>query len=834
MSNNRNEYGSVIGWVLAQPWASVLQRVPGLWLVSVVMLGLWGAAVVPYTYAIYVVVIHVLSVNAAVRTALGARNAHMEATRHAFRGNGQKMLAHLTVRTVIASLVLMHLPTDTPDWDAHYANRTSLDPHALLSADADYLALPDVAHVIIIPGYKETDDTWADTLNILASHQKAVSHYKICLAMEEADPLAEKTAMLLVSRYIDCFLQIVYTIHPRNLAGETAGKHSNVSWAARQMASKSKSVKSDLLTVMDCDTAFAQDYFDSIAAQFAATPRDLRVFQMFAPGTVFDRNSNDVPVFVRLADILWSAGVMGNYVPFSPITFPCSAYSLSMDLAQSVGFWDVGPEGLGEDMHMLLKCFFATEGRVKVNPVFSPASCCNIEGKEGSGAVGFMWARYGQAKRHLWGALDSGYALRKALFAIIAPGYENPIVGRPPVSDKKKQLVPDDEVHFNFYKLLVLFHRLMEAHIVGGHLFILVTLSSIFLPVGPNPSSFATHYWESITDQAVHPIVVLACDICGYLRAFSVFSVIACAYYYERYYRWVGVTRWNLSSLGDRQQLTSEASPYINGVYIGPGKRVGHLGRRAGLESIRTKWNYLDWFALPITALLYQAIPQIHTQILQLWTDKLVYETAAKPKMKEHPAAHAVPEESGVVHVFGGHEKMPGETVAIPVLDSDDIETLANSRVDHGPDEILVLQGLKAHRISNTSPSTPTTPTTYSSNFSNMTATTQKYMHSHTNSYSSNPANDRIMLMGADYNSDTVASFPASPRLATYHQQPPPPYVQSPVLRVVVPPAMDRIATYGSQNNNSGTMFYGSEEKSLMLAPGDEFKAWGDEDVSVV
>ncbi|KAJ3119523.1 hypothetical protein HK100_000275 [Physocladia obscura] len=815
MSSSREKYGSVIGWVLGQPWGSVLQRVPGVWLVSVVMLGLWGAAVVPYTYAVYVVVIHVLSVNAAVRTAVGARHAHVEATRHSFR-----------------------------DWDAHYATRTSLDPHALLSADADFLALPDVTHVIIIPGYKETDDTWADTLNILASHQKAVSHYKICLAMEEADPLAEKTAMLLVSRYIDCFLQIVYTIHPRNIPCETAGKHSNVSWAARQMALKSKSVKSDLLTIMDCDTAFAQDYFDSVAAQFAATRRDLRIFQMFAPGTVFDRNSNDVPVFVRLADILWSAGVMGNYVPFSPITFPCSAYSLSMELAQSVGFWDVGPEGLGEDMHMLLKCFFATEGRVKVNPVFSPASCCNIEGKEGSGALGFMWARYGQvilserkylsaevAKRHLWGALDSGYALRKALFAIIAPGYENPIVGGPQVSDKKKQLMPDDEVHFNFYKLLVLFHRLMEAHIVGGHLFILVTLSSIFLPVGPNPSSFSIHYWESFTDHAVHPIVVLACDICGYLRAFSVFSVIACAYYYERYYRWVGVARWNLSSLGDRQQLTSEASPYMNGVHIGPGKRVSHLGRRAGLESIRTKWNYLDWFALPITALLYQAIPQVHTQILQLWTDKLMYETAAKPKMKEHPAAHAVPEESGVVHVFGGHERMPGETVAIPVLDGDDIETLVNSRVDHGPDEILVLQGLKAHRISIATPNTPTTPT-YSLHFNSISGTTQqKYMHSHSNSYSSNSAADRVMLMAADYNSDSVSSFPTSPRLATYRQQPPPPYIQSPVIRVVAPPpAVDRTATYGSQN---GTTFYGSEEKSVMMVGSDDFKAWGDNNVSV-
>ena len=110
---------------------------------------------------------------------------------------------------------------------------------------------------------------------------------------------------------------------------------------------------------------------------------------MFAPSTVFDRNANDVPVFVRVTDMFWSIGVMSNLYHDSPVKIPCSAYSVSMTLAISVNFWDAGAEAIGEDLHMYLKCFFATKGHVIMKSIFSPASQCNIEG-EGSGILGYI------------------------------------------------------------------------------------------------------------------------------------------------------------------------------------------------------------------------------------------------------------------------------------------------------------------------------------------------------------------------------------------------------------------------------------------------------------
>ena len=196
------------------------------------------------------------------------------------------------------------------------------------------------------------------------------------------------------------------------------------------------------------------------------------------------RNSNSVPVFVRVTDMFWSIGVISNLYTSSPIKLPCSAYSVSMDLAIAVNFWDAGPEAIGEDMHMYLKCFFLTDGRVICRSIFSPASQCNITG-EGTGLSGYMSgisARYTQAVRHLWGSLDSGYALRKTLMGIFAPEVEPSIILKNAPVDK---IGKTEQASFPYqpWTIFSLFHRMLESHIIMGHLFILITISTVIFPL---------------------------------------------------------------------------------------------------------------------------------------------------------------------------------------------------------------------------------------------------------------------------------------------------------------------------------------------------------------
>ncbi|KAJ3095935.1 hypothetical protein HDU96_000986 [Phlyctochytrium bullatum] len=616
--------------VVKLPWKDIFQRVPGTWLIFMILFSTFGPAYAPYTFGAYYLLLHFMFMASNLRTAWGAYNVNIEARK--------------------ASYI---------DWVQRFCDKTGAVDGFDTSVD---MPIEHVMHVIILPNYKEDMETLCETLDILASHPRAPTNYKICLAMEETEAGSEEKARNLIRMYQEHFFEMNYAIHPANLPGEMRGKGSNVSWAAKHMARSSKDPSAEVMTVMDADTAFAADYFMSVAYHFAVANAEDRHVSMFAPTTVFDRNAKDTNWIVRHTDVMWSLGVISNMYPQSRVAFPCSAYSISMELAQAVGFWDAGPEGLGEDMHMYLKCFFATEGRIKIHYIYSPASCCNVEGP---GMFGGLKARYDQAKRHLWGCLDTGYALRKTLLTHLAPGHELRVPplrfrkgktwadgvtvsdsaekkGDEDVSGKRRRGgKPEDEdrIGFAFPSSLLanMFYRLLEAHLLVGHLFLLMGIVSLVVPGGNEPSGVSVAIWESITTESVHPFMVWILDLCGWIRFIGLIPVIFTVRYYEKYHHWVGIERWRLSALGSAQPTAT-----VNGK---AGLRVQPLGRRAQLVTQRSAWNFLDWAAVPFSGLFFHTIPMIVAQTSQLWTDRLDYKVAAKPTLNKKPEAPAAIEE---------------------------------------------------------------------------------------------------------------------------------------------------------------------------------------------
>ncbi|KZP01101.1 hypothetical protein CALVIDRAFT_474773, partial [Calocera viscosa TUFC12733] len=291
------------------------------------------------------------------------------------------------------------------------------------------LPLLSVEHIIIVPNYKETLGTLRETLDVLASHPLASRMYKVCLAMEEREAGSGEKAALLADEYGRAFLDIAYCLHPAGVPGESAGKSSNVAWGARFMAAREmdnpQRLARQVVTVMDSDTCFAADFFLSIAVKFALAPPDDRDRIMFCPPIIFDRNQDEVPVFTRVTDIMWASAGIGGLYPSSTVKIPTSAYTVSMGLAVYVGFWDAGPEAIGEDMHMFTKCMFDTCGHLKVETIYSPASQCNVVGapaaRKVTRLVNAAGARWSQAIRHMWGSLDTGYAWNRFLTQDFGP-----------------------------------------------------------------------------------------------------------------------------------------------------------------------------------------------------------------------------------------------------------------------------------------------------------------------------------------------------------------------------------------------------------------------------
>lgn len=276
---------------------------------------------------------------------------------------------------------------------------------------------------------------------------------------------------------------------------------------------------------------------------------------------------------------------------------------MSVKLAHSVGYWDTDAHSIGEDMHMYLKCFFSTQGHLKIITIYSPASQCNVQG---SNYLRGILDRYGQAKRHMWGSLDSGYMFRRILFGVLAPGYDSTKAGvlekvpliRPP------QFAEDKSSSGLITSIPVLLHRMCEAHIVMGQVLGLVFIASVL------PASSSSH-----------PYVLMANFLGSWIRTIFGITFIVMLIFYEKYHQYVSVERWTLSM---QEQL-----------HAGSGEGVQPLGRRSQLSSHRSWYNVIDWVFLPVSGLLYLTIPQLHAHILHLITDKLDYTVAGKPPIIE-------------------------------------------------------------------------------------------------------------------------------------------------------------------------------------------------------
>lgn len=181
-----------------------------------------------------------------------------------------------------------------------------------------------------------------------------------------------------------------------------------------------------------------------------------------------------------MTDITWSAMVMSSLSNSRGLAFPCSTYSLSMVLAERVGYWDTDADAVGEDMHMMLKCFFKTDGLARCCPIFVPINLTNVQS---DGYFSSMNARFVQAKRHYNGVADLAYTLRNAF------GVKDTIDAGHVFASKKTSIYAAP----NFWlDKLVISIKVMEAHLIpvtsGWLMFAAVPLMQFILFP---PSSFS-------------------------------------------------------------------------------------------------------------------------------------------------------------------------------------------------------------------------------------------------------------------------------------------------------------------------------------------------------
>lgn len=339
---------------------------------------------------------------------------------------------------------------------------------------------------------------------------------------------------------------------------------------------------------------------------------DLAATTLYCAPIVFDRNQHLVPTLVRAADLGWSSAGLACFKrpeDYHGIAISASVYTLPLSLASSIGGWDTGPGAIGEDMHMMLKCYFATNGRLNIETIPSPASMSNVT----SGSTGWSgWlhnhkARYFQALRHMWGCLDSGYAV--ARWCQMGTSSPNSHAGHNLNEDDTKSRsslgvemvgVRGSKVHFVWLRNAVLFLRLFEAHTFPLHFMCILAASS--------------YHSSHLSSSKASPYLEIVLKLTEYARtANGVLMAVCLLTAYANFYNvCVQARQWEM--------------------------------RKAGLHdftfqsSTRGRWSLgsiLDILSLPVASMLFGTLPLLQAVFSHFWSDRLLYRVSGKP-IKSH------------------------------------------------------------------------------------------------------------------------------------------------------------------------------------------------------
>jgi|TARA_B100000683_G_scaffold24522_1_gene22672 hypothetical protein len=270
----------------------------------------------------------------------------------------------------------------------------------------------DIIHICVIPTYKEPLGTLRKTVGTLAAQTCANERLIVVLATESRDTEAPGKVNELIDEFGPALLGLFYTKHVL-APGEAVGKSSNCAWSVRCVKrdfveKRGLCPEQIMLTVCDADTYFDTQFMDCLAYNHVQNPKPYNT--TYQASETFFPNIWSVPILIRIKAVIDSVGFLGQLAsPFSH-PFPFAIYSQSLRTSIECGGWDV--DIIPEDWHHYLKCWFKKDGDFRVVPIFMVMGNDAIEERTWNEAIK---ARYIQAKRHAWGAIDLSYIVMNYL-----------------------------------------------------------------------------------------------------------------------------------------------------------------------------------------------------------------------------------------------------------------------------------------------------------------------------------------------------------------------------------------------------------------------------------
>lgn len=259
-----------------------------------------------------------------------------------------------------------------------------------------------VNHIVLIPNYQEGIEKLRRLIESIQYQTFPKDRVYVVLAMEKREKDARKKANILIIEFEGVFGGIYATFHP-DIAGEVKGKSSNEAFAGKWIYRKivkngSLDINFTTITTADADTCFDPQYLSYLTHSFLTDEKRYNNFWQSA--TVDHNNFWTVPAPNRIFSFfssLWRTGllVQGDRL------IATSTYSLSFKLLERIGFWDT--DVIPEDYRIFFKAFYKLGGDVKANPIFLRTS---LDSPLSNTYIRSLKNKYHQVRRWSYGVSD--------------------------------------------------------------------------------------------------------------------------------------------------------------------------------------------------------------------------------------------------------------------------------------------------------------------------------------------------------------------------------------------------------------------------------------------
>ncbi|MDP1538601.1 MAG: glycosyltransferase family 2 protein [bacterium] len=266
----------------------------------------------------------------------------------------------------------------------------------------------DIYHLIVLPMYKEEINIVRSSLQSLADSNYPKNKMIVVLAIEERGGKdAEKAAKEAEKEFGRKFFQFLITVHPKGIAGEVAGKGSNLAWAVKE--AKEKII--DLLKIpyqniivsnFDIDTRPYRQYFAVLAWHYLTSEQPLK--SSYQPIPIYSNNIWSAPAFSRViatSGTFWQ--MMQQERPEQLVSY--SSHSIPFKVLKEIGY----PQNIvSDDSRIFWKSYLAYDGDYKVVPLYYPVSMDAVMAKN---LLRTAVNQYKQQRRWAWGCENIPFVL---------------------------------------------------------------------------------------------------------------------------------------------------------------------------------------------------------------------------------------------------------------------------------------------------------------------------------------------------------------------------------------------------------------------------------------